>query len=327
MTQKKQVNKFRALWMSALVLCCLLLCPPASAAERLCSLRVTVIHEEQPVQDMAVEVCRVSDGGALTPEFADFGFTAQQLDETMTVAQAEAAYQYVLSHAVHGMVDFTGRSGTVDFHDLPQGIYLVFERGNQLVSFQPYLVRLGGVGGMTEVYSAPKVISADSHSITVIVQWEDDNNAAGKRPDSVDVVLRCTTANTQAVSLRRVTLNSRCGWEHTFTRLPVNGVFDVIESNVPGCEYLGAEEVYEGFILTYQYVPQMPDDPKPDDPAPDDSKPDEPKPDEPKPDTPKLPQTGYRYWIVYTLLLGGAALVLLGLTDLLVSKEEVCGEE
>ena len=70
-----------------------------------------------------------------------------------------------------------------------------------------------------------------------------------------------------------------------------------------------------------------PDDPTPDDPKPDEPKPDEPKPDEPKPDTPKLPQTGYRYWIVYTLLLGGAALVLLGLTDLLVSKEEVCGEE
>ena len=122
----------------------------------------------------------------------------------------------------------------------------------------------------------------------------------------------------------------------------------VAESEVP--EYTGViEETEAGFVLTNSYTappPTDPDDPEdPDDPDlpvdPDwhdpvpPHKPDVPDvpdmpdaPEEPPvPVEPSIPQAGFRMWPVYAMLVLGFAMVVFGLTDLYLRREEVYEEE
>ena len=317
---KKQLNR-----LLALLVCCVLLCCPVSADDQACSLRVTLLDEaDLPVKDINVEICRITDfdgtSHTLAQDFADLSIPADQLAAELTAEQAEQIYQYVIAREREATLKVTNADGYVDYTDLQQGIYLVFERGSQIISFQPYLISLPTVSSDTtyyEIYSQPKVVSADSRSIMVKIEWIDNNNAAGKRPQNVDVVLTrdvlsLLSADTAyGTPFRRVTLNPQCEWQHTFHMLPLTGDYGVIESPVPEYEYLGCEEVYEGFILTYRY--QRGTTPTPG-PGP------SPKPD-PKPDG-KLPQTGFQVWPVYLMLAGGAALVIWGMADLCINKEE-----
>ena len=65
--------------------------------------------------------------------------------------------------------------------------------------------------------------------------WNDNNNSAGIRPDSIQVQLRANGVNQEAP----VQLNASNQWSHTFTELPVYDsadrviVYDAIEINVP----------------------------------------------------------------------------------------------
>ena len=312
----KQHNKIRLLLWCCVLLCSAALCCPAAFADELCSLRVTLLDGEmQPVPEIRVEVCRVSHAKGLADEFSGLSISVEELAEGMTAQQAGQVFQYVLAHGVQGTVGVTDSAGQVDFEPLAKGVYLVFERGGQAVSFQPYLVQLPTVSGGVSYYtihSTPKVISTDSRSITVRIRWDDNDNAAGKRPQNVDVILtRGADGATNNSAFRRVTLNPQCNWQHTFSMLPLSGSYGVLESQVAEYEYLGCEAVSDGYILTYRY--RAGDEPTP------------PTPPE-EPSGPTLPQTGPLMWPVYLMVLGGI-LVVLGLADLCVSKESLCGEE
>ncbi|MBQ8918481.1 MAG: hypothetical protein IJ044_07145, partial [Oscillospiraceae bacterium] len=90
---------------------------------------------------------------------------------------------------------------------------------------------------------------------------------------------------------------------------------------VPEYELIAIEPIMEGFILVYEYKPSPtpPDDPTPPSTPSTPSKPKpKPKPEEEK----KLPQTGFQMTPVYLMLAGGAALVVLGMVDLCIKKEE-----
>lgn len=320
---------YRALVLSV---CCLLLCTWALAAT--CSIRVTVKDDRnEAVPDFSVELCRVTafDGErhSLTEAFSELGISAETLAGEGTAEQAEAIYQYLLARELNGTVLLTDDRGAVDFTALEQGIYLVFERGGQILSFRPYLVCLP-TESEGELYyniaSVPKVMDTDSRSIMVMKLWEDEEDAAGRRPDHVQVTLY-----RDGTAIRTVVLNEACLWQHTFTMLPGDGVYTVEET--PVRNYTGScEEVAEGFVLTNTYDPDDPDDP--DDPpfvGPDEipeprppMPPQEPDvPHEPEvPQEPTLPQTGFVMWYVYVLMLVGTALVIWGLAEVCLSKEE-----
>lgn len=313
-----------------LCLCCAVLCGSVLAATG--SLRVTVLDEKVPMENIAVELCRVAgleaDIWTLTEDFADLHLLPEELVQDLSAEQAEQVYQFVMQKELEGTIILTDREGNADFHSIPDGLYLVFERGGQAVAFRPYLISIP-TDGRYGVYSVPKTNSGDVKNIAVMKEWEDNDNAAGRRPESIYVTL-----SHNGTPIRSVTLNAECGWEHTFLMLPAEGEYTVEEAAVSEytCTY---EEVFEGFLLTNTYAPK----PTPDKPAP------KPEPDLPiKPDElpespeqptepvqpeegPTLPQTGFRMWPVYLMLAVGVALTVLGLTDVCLGKEVVWEEE
>ena len=313
-----------------LILCVGLLCGTTLAAVG--SLRVTVLSEDTPVAEIAVELCRVAelenDTFSLAEAFADLHFSPEDMAKEQTPEQAEQVFQYVMQQELEGTVVLTDREGCADFLTIPDGLYLVFERGDQAVAFRPYLLTIP-TDGRYSVYSVPKTVSGNVKNISVFKEWHDEDNAAGKRPESLQITLYHDEA-----PVRSVTINEECGWEHTFIMLPAAGAYAVEESDVPG--YTGTcEEVFEGFVLTNTYthtpgpdIPPEPDDP--DDPDP----PRPPKPPQPSYDPPvppeaesALPQTGFRMWPVYLILAFGVGLTVLGLVDVCLAKEVLWEEE
>lgn len=323
----------------ALLICCVFLCCPVFAEDG-CSLRVNILDGERgPVEMFNVEICQVTtfDGSehAFLPEYDGLGFTAAELDGDLSVEKAEAIYQYIYAHEINGTVRTTNANGVANFAVMEKGIYLVFDYGDQILTFQPYLVELPAdtvTGPLFHVNSEPKTVSADSRTLLVAVEWIDDNDSAGKRPESVEVtLLRDLSGQTHTGSassgtgtpFRSVVINENCRWQHTFHTLPHAGVYSVEGSVVPEYELIEIEEVMEGFVLYYKYTPsQTPNPPNPPQPGPWPN----PWPDPPQPDSPEggetLPQTGFRMLPVYALLGIGAVLVLLGMVDLCVKEEK-----
>ncbi len=322
--------------LAVLAVCCVFFCATALAAG--CSLRVSIEDENKnPVPDISVEVCQVTafdgESHSLLEEFAELDLTAEELSRERTAEQAERVYQYILAKELSGTIVLTDGMGAANFTSLGKGIYLVFERGGQVLSFSPYLVSLPTWSEGDWYYhltTTPKTISTDSRSIMVMVLWEDQEDAAGLRPDHVQVTLY-----RDGVAIRTVVLNEDCQWQHTFTMLPGSGVYSVLQTSVQhyATRY---EEVAEGFLVINAYDPDGDDpdppwppidpDDHPDPPSPPidpDEIPGEPElPEEPQPNEPTLPQTGFRIWPVYLLLLLGAALVIWGLAEVLFAKEE-----
>lgn len=320
----KQLHRFLLV-----LLCVLLLCQTVLAVS--CSLRVTLTESDgTPVPDIGIELCQVAafDGErfSLTQEFEALGLSAEELAANPTVELAEQVNQYVLSAEIEGTILATNGRGWVDFTALEEGVYLVFERGNQYVSFQPYLITLPTEQDgqlYYNIHSTPKAVSPDSRSILVMKLWEDDDNAAGRRPNHIKVTL-CRNG----IAIRTVVLNEKCNWQHTFQMLPGDGEYTIEELPVRNYESV-CEEVAEGFLLTNTYTPSSdPEYPpvKPDRPEP----PDEPDlpigPDDTQlpeePQEPSLPQTGFRMWPVYALLIVGCALVIWGLAEVCLRREE-----
>jgi len=313
--------------MVFLMLCAALLCHAVFAVS--CSLRVTLLDaNEQPIANMGVEICRVAalenDRFVLTQEFAALGIAPEDLIGADTVDAAQAAYQYILANELEGTILLTGSRGWVDFTALEEGIYLVFERGGQIVSFHPYFVALPTEQDgqlYYNIHSTPKAISDDSRSILVMKQWEDNGDRLGLRPNHIKVTLY-----RDGIAIRTVVLNEKCGWQHTFQMLPGEGEYTVEEAPVRHYEFT-CEEVAEGFVLINTYTPSSgPDDPPdvggdeidpPDDPIP----PAEPD-DTQTPEEPSLPQTGFQMWPVYLLLGLGSALVIWGLAEVCLRRED-----
>lgn len=244
----------------AALLVCLCVGLAAVRAAGSCSLRVTVEDEQgTAVRGINVELLYVAavHGGqaALQPDFADLSLTAAQLMADGGPEQAEAVYQYVSAMELEGTVKTTASNGSAGFSGLAEGIYLVFERGQQHVSFEPYLVRLPAeINGSlhSAVTSVPKTSGTDTRTLWVQVFWEDDMNAAGRRPKAVEVsVLR------DGVAVRKVTLSDANYWQHMFFRLPDSGEYTVKQKTVSRytTEY---EPVIEGFIIINTYKGSAP---------------------------------------------------------------------
>ena len=313
-----------------LMLCCVMLCSTAFAA--MGSLRVTVLDEKTPVENIAVELCRVADlegdTFTLTEAFADLHLSPQDMAQERSAEQAEQVYQYVMHWELEGSVILTDREGNADFLTIEDGLYLVFERGGQAIAFRPYLVTLP-TDGRYGVYSAPKTDSGEVRSISVFKEWDDEENKAGKRPESVEITLY-----RNGVPVRSVVLNEACGWEHTFIMLPAEGEYSVSINDIPSYTTT-IEEVFEGFLITSKYRrspgpgPDVPDDPDvPDIPVyPDEIPTDPQQPPKVEEDVPTLPQTGFKMWPVYGMLGLGVALTVLGLVDVCLGKEASWEEE
>lgn len=210
---------------------------------------------EQPVKDINVELLQVTEcdgsGCTLTQDFAELGITAQQLHDAPDASHAEQAFQYAYAQGLGGVIQHTDKNGVVDFYGLKEGVYLVCEYGGQAVSFQPFLVTVPvRIDGREDyfVVSQPKTSDTDVKTMVCIKLWEDELDAAGKRPNSIKITLL-----RDGIPYRTATLTETTGWQYKFHMLPESGTYTVKEDPITQyeVEYLPA---IEGYIVVNTYV-------------------------------------------------------------------------
>lgn len=252
------MSKFRRKLNNLLVLLLsfVLLGTTTAFAAGSCSLRVVVKDSEgAPVPGINVELFQVAQGDetacTLTPAFADLEISAQELLSTPNSENAERVFQFAHAKELDGQIKRTSGTGEVDFTALEKGVYLVLDRGEQVVAFQPYLVTLPAeIAGQQEkdVISIPKVSETDTKTLLTVKLWDDDMNAAGKRPSYVNVVVL-----RDGVRFKRVTLNEGNDWQHLFYMLPASGTYTVEEETITDyqAEYI---TVAEGYVILNSYT-------------------------------------------------------------------------
>lgn len=278
-----------------------------------------------PVSGVNVEIFRVADKNgsnfSITDDFKNSGVNVEELLQGNSASTASDLEQFVFSRGLNGQVKTTTSYGAASFYGQAEGIYLVMERGNQKVSFNPYLMMLPTSVGGTHHYlvvSQPKISETDTLAIRVTVKWVDNNNASKLRPDGVMVQLLQENARPAARMLRMsrgssvfrmVSIDEDMNWTYVFTGLDESGVYDVLELPVQGYDTTYSGDMGQGFVITNTiqhsdpgpWYPEDPDEPvAPDNPdtpdIPDDpdepDNPDGPGIDEPyEPDNPYVPGT------------------------------------
>lgn len=213
------------------LLACMLLGVTAVRAANPCALRVTIRNDtDEPISGINVDLYQVAvtknGTTTLTEPFADLSLSADQLLADSGADHANTVYQYIFAREVDYTAKHTTNAyGNAEFSNLEQGIYLVLDEGGQKVAFQPYLVVLPiNVDGQVSYYvaSSPKTSETDTKSFLVVMLWEDNMNAAGKRPNSVEVTLL-----RDGIPVRKVTLSPDNSWLYQFYQLPTNGEYSV----------------------------------------------------------------------------------------------------
>lgn len=228
------MRKLRQKWNRVLLcvlLAWMLLGLTAVRAADPCALRVTIRNDaNEPISGINVDLYQVAvtknGTTTLTEPFADLSLSADQLLADSGADHANIVYQYVFAREVDYTAKHTTNAyGNAEFSNLEQGIYLVLDEGGQKVAFQPYLVVLPmTVDGQVSYYvaSSPKTSETDTKSFLVVMLWDDNMNAAGKRPRSVEVTLL-----RDDIPVRKVTLSADNSWQHQFYQLPTNGEYSV----------------------------------------------------------------------------------------------------
>jgi len=276
------MKRLISVMLICIMLCSVFLSSHIIAADNY-SIAVSVFDDSgDPVGGISTELMCVAlqsgSGYSFTSDFSSLPYTPAEVSLLSSVT-AEEIYQYIISCDYYGDVLLTSDAGLARFGSLERGIYIVFERGNQAVTFDPFLVALPTItpeGEQEHVICSPKISDTDTKSLLVSVLWDDNMNAEGKRPSSVKVTL-----SLDGVAYRQVILNDANMWMYTFSDLPLNGNYSVKQESVS--EYTTeVQSVHEGFIITNKYVPPYipptpPNPPQPPDP------PDPPQPPEIKP--------------------------------------------
>ncbi|MBQ3557493.1 MAG: Cna B-type domain-containing protein [Oscillospiraceae bacterium] len=224
------MRKWNRVLLCVLVSCMLLGTAVVQAANP-CALRVTIRNDaDEPISGINVDLYQVAvtKNGVTTlnERFAGLSLSADQLLADSGADNANIVYQYVFAQEVEYTAKHTtNANGNAEFNNLEQGIYLVLDEGGQKVAFQPYLVVLPmTVDGQVSYYvaSSPKTSETDTKSFLVVMLWEDNMNAAGKRPRSVEVTLL-----RDDIPVRKVTLSADNSWQHQFYQLPTGGEYSV----------------------------------------------------------------------------------------------------
>lgn len=106
-------------------------------------------------------------------------------------------------------------------------------------------------------FNVKNTYTVETTSITVTKKWVDDNNKAGKRPESVTVSLRADGGNTG----KSVVLNEANNWTATFENLPLKEdgqaiSYNIIEVSVDEYEGTVEKKSDNEFVLTNTYKPE-----------------------------------------------------------------------
>lgn len=308
----RNMNRRFACIRPAALLCLLLalLIPAAALAidpieqGRLCSLTLRYEHQGTAISGAKFTLYRVAD----SDEFSEFTFSgafdsyAHLNVHDYTQSQwNNLAVQLAAFVADTGVTQgrFTGetdKNGVVTFTGLSKGLYLLLgektAQGDKYYTAAPALVALPDRDENDDwVYEhtikpKPGVTDRPIASLTVIKEWEDDNNEAKKRPKSIIVDLK---HRGQVVGF--CVLSDENGWKHTWNELEgdANEWTAVERDDLAEYHEDSRTEIGTGgnvVILTNTYKFTHTHS--------------------------KLPQTGLPWWPVWALALGGMFLFFVG---------------
>ena len=253
---------------------------------------LTVVLEDaagEALDDISVSICQIAERNNAdyypTPAFESSGISISGIINHPSSDVAKDILKYMQTNEVDCQ-SAVSVNGQALFSGLDTGIWLVFCEPDQAYSFQPFIVFLPQVinnEACYDVTSAPKtdLVIPDTRSIYVVKQWDDTQDAAGKRPDVITVnVLQ------DGVIIDEAELTAANGWAYTFAELPEEGVYSVEEVGVEHYTATYNGDAENGFVITNSYTAT----------------------------DGKLPQTGQLWWPIL-LLTVGAAFIALGIVE------------
>ncbi len=236
----------------------------AFAAEKTCSLTVKITSSDNAASQSALSVglCKIASlqNGKyeLTDAFSDSGISIESISKNINSNHNAEIYRYITENNIPHQTATTNSKNSAVFSNLGKGIYLVFCEQSQNLTFSPYIVFLPSVanGNITyNVTSEPKTIITENNvkSIYVKIIWDDNNNYAGKRPNTVTVTLL-----KDGKPYRTVEISEECNWEYTFKDVPADGIYTIRQDKVDnyGIYYEGDAE--NGFTITNTLITESP---------------------------------------------------------------------
>ena len=245
------------------------------------------------INDVTVYLCQVAElhnnGYYPTTAFENSGISISGLINSPDESSAEAVTDYIRSNQIE-VLSSASKNGKVSFSDLGLGIWAVFCDEDSKYTFNPFIVLLPYESGgklYFEVSSVPKIEDRNPNEISIYVvkKWDDKNNAAKKRPDSVNIEL----LNGSEVVLA-ATLSESNGWSHTFTGVSKDGDYSVREISVANYQANYSGDTANGFVVTNTYNGE------------------------------KLPQTGQYWWPILLIAIAGFGFIALGVYEVGVKK-------
>lgn len=101
------------------------------------------------------------------------------------------------------------------------------------------------------VEDAPAADEVKKENITVHIEWEDEDNAIGLRPQTLTVTLSGSDGQTYSA-----TLSEKDGWQHTFADLTIQRGAEVIYYSVDADDVTDYDKDVRGLTVTYTCTAQ-----------------------------------------------------------------------
>ena len=249
--------------------------------------------EKNKIDGTTVYICQIASLNAVgyypTAAFETSGISISGIINNPDATVAQAITEYAVENNVE-TVSQMSEKGEAAFTDLPLGIWLVYCDESSKYTFNPYIVFLpfeSGGKAYYEVTSTPKVEDSkpDEMNVYVFKKWDDKDNAAKKRPDSITVEL--LNGNTVMASAE---LNETNGWSYMFLGVKKDGAYSVREKSVIDYKASYGGDAINGFVITNTYAGE------------------------------KLPDTGQHWWPLVVIAIAGVCFVLLGIFEIGVKK-------
>ena len=240
----------------------------------------------EPIKDVFISLCKVADleGGEYAPEqpFQKASISMPTLRKLSASAAQDLYDAYVAPRKVIGRQQYAA-DGAAAFDDLEAGIWLVWCPEGQPFRFNPFLISFEEQGGA--ITSRPKGESntPNSKMIQVLKKWEDDHNAAGKRPEEIEVLLRAGKK-----TIAKAILSEATGWSHTFEGLDRSIKYTVEERSVKNYRSAVNGDEQNGFVITNTYEPPQEE----------------------------LPITGQHWIPILLIAIAGISIIILGIYEL-----------
>lgn len=291
----KTILKHLILTFSVIVFVVVTSIPCLAVAE---SGSITVILEDKDknqVNGTGVYLCQIAElnetGYYPVPDFEPSGISLSRVINNPDQSTAKSIAVYIQDNDIVAQSQVS-ENGMVTFSDLNLGIWLVYCDSMSDYTFNPYIVFLPYESDQKLYYditTSPKVENNQPEQINIYVlkRWDDQNDAADKRPDSITVEL---LNGDQIVATAQ--LHDTNGWSHTFIGVAKDGSYSIREKAVEDYRTSYSGDATNGFLVINTYEGE------------------------------RLPQTGQYWWPIGLLTVVGVCFVLLGIFEIGAKKHD-----